>query len=82
MKILGSFNKEDGKEYALVKHGDCLFYADKYLADYFKLTTCDIRYICRLPFKTLKANKKWLNTEFYRVYEGYLGEDAYGVIIN
>lgn len=81
MKILGSFIRNN-KEYALVKHGDCLFSADKELADYFQLTTCDIRYICRLPFKTLKANKKWLNTEFYRAYEYYLGEDTYLLIIN
>ena len=76
MKILATYSRANEKR-VLVKHGDCLFSADANLAEIAYLTTADLAFVCRLPYKTIKAIKKWLsNGEFYFNYECYLGDQA------
>lgn len=78
MKILATYSLSKNDKKVLVKHGDCLFSADANLAEIAYLTTADLAYICHLPYKTMKAIKKWLSQgEFYFNYECYLGNTAY-----
>lgn len=78
MKILATYILPQKGKRVLVKHGDCLFSADAELAEIAYLTTADLAFVCHLPFKTIKAIKKWLNEgEFYRNYECYLGDTAH-----
>lgn len=80
MKILATYsissNSNEEKK-VLVKHGDSLFSANAELAEIAYLTTADLAFVCRLPYKTIKAIKKWLSDgEFYFNYECYLGDTA------